>query len=102
LLASLVGNHRRKLEGMSLDALAADWRRPIFRLIVLLRLAVVLHRARSSAVLPPLRLTAGNDRLEVEFPKCWFSANPLTHADLILEQEFLAARGFELAFQAGD
>jgi exopolyphosphatase/guanosine-5'-triphosphate,3'-diphosphate pyrophosphatase len=99
-LASLVGNHRRKLEGMTLDMLNPEWRGPIFKLIVLLRLAVVLNRSRSAAEQPELRLTGSNDRLDVEFPRHWFGANPLTHADLIEEQELLAGRGFELALHA--
>ena len=100
LLAALVGNHRRKLEEMSLDALKSDWRGPVFRLIVLLRLAVVLNRSRSPAELPSLQLTGTANRLEVSFPRLWFGANPLTHADLMQEQEFLAARGFELVLKA--
>jgi exopolyphosphatase/guanosine-5'-triphosphate,3'-diphosphate pyrophosphatase len=97
LLACLVGNHRRKLELASLDALNADWRTPMLRLVVLLRLAVVLNRARSSEPPPAIQLTGGVNQLEAIFPKRWFTANPLTHADLMQEQEYLAARGFELA-----
>ena len=100
LLASLVGNHRRKLEGPGLDTLKPGWQVPIFRLIILLRLAVVLNRSRSPAEQPTLKLEGGVDGLEVEFPKHWFSANPLTHADLLQEQEFLAPRGFELKLRA--
>jgi exopolyphosphatase/guanosine-5'-triphosphate,3'-diphosphate pyrophosphatase len=100
-LASLVGNHRRKLEGVMLDSLKSEWRGPIFKLIVLLRLAVVLNRSRSTTELPALNLRGGADRVEVELPKHWFDANPLTYADLQQEQEFLAARGFELALKAG-
>lgn len=99
LLASLIGNHRRKLEGMWLDTLKPDWRDPVFKLIVLLRLAVVLHRARSPAELPPLQLKGSANRLEVSFPRHWFTANPLTHADLIQEQTFLADHGFDLALK---
>jgi exopolyphosphatase / guanosine-5'-triphosphate,3'-diphosphate pyrophosphatase len=96
LLAALVGNHRRRLDDMSLDSLRPEWRGPIFKLIVLLRLAVVMNRARSSAELPGLGLVGGDNTLKVRFPKHWFSANPLTHADLVQEQAFLAARGFDL------
>jgi exopolyphosphatase/guanosine-5'-triphosphate,3'-diphosphate pyrophosphatase len=96
LLASLVGNHRRGFDGVSLDALKADWRGPIFRLIVLLRLAVVLNRARSTEDRPEMRLSANDNSLSVMLPKSWFTANPLTHADLIQEREFLAKRGFDL------
>jgi len=96
LLASLVGNHRRSFEGVALDALKADWRGPIFKLIVLLRLAVVLNRARSTEERPPVQLKGGDNNLAVMLPKNWFGANPLTHADLIQEQEFLAERKFDL------
>jgi exopolyphosphatase / guanosine-5'-triphosphate,3'-diphosphate pyrophosphatase len=96
LLASLVGNHRRGFEGVALDALNDDWRGPIFKLIVLLRLAVVLNRARTSEDRPEMRLSGSKDTLVVSLPKGWFTANPLTHADLIQEQGFLAKRGFEL------
>jgi exopolyphosphatase/guanosine-5'-triphosphate,3'-diphosphate pyrophosphatase len=97
LLACLVGNHRRKLELSLLDNLKLDWQTPMLRLIVLLRLAVVLNRARSSEESPDIQLTGSINRLEATFPRHWFSANPLTHADLMQEQELLAARGFELA-----
>lgn len=103
LLASLVGNHRRKFEGVALDALQPEWREPIFKLTILLRLAVVLNRARRAAAeLPEVRLEGGRNRLEVGFPRQWFGANPLTYADLLQEQEFLAARGFDLVLKAGD
>jgi exopolyphosphatase/guanosine-5'-triphosphate,3'-diphosphate pyrophosphatase len=96
LLASLVGNHRRGFEGVALDSLKSDWRGPIFRLIVLLRLAVVLNRARSTEERPEMRLTGGENSLTVTLPKGWFTANPLTHADLSQEAGFLAKRGFDL------
>jgi exopolyphosphatase/guanosine-5'-triphosphate,3'-diphosphate pyrophosphatase len=102
LLAALVGSHRRKLEDLSLDALKPDWRQPIFRLIVLLRLAVVLQRPRGPVVLPTLVLNGGHKQLEVCFPRNWFGRNPLTQADLIQEQEFLAARDFSLELKAGE
>jgi exopolyphosphatase/guanosine-5'-triphosphate,3'-diphosphate pyrophosphatase len=102
LLSALVGNHRRRFEGLTLDSLKQEWRGPIFKLTVLLRLAVVLHRARSPVELPAMGLSGGPNHLEIVFPKHWFGANPLTHADLIEEQEFLEARGFALVLKAGD
>jgi exopolyphosphatase/guanosine-5'-triphosphate,3'-diphosphate pyrophosphatase len=100
LLAALVGNHRRKFEGMTLDALKQDWRGPIFKLIVLLRLAVVLNRARGPGELHAVQLSGGPNHLELVFPKHWYGANPLTHADLIQEQGFLDVRGFALKLKA--
>jgi len=96
LLASLVTFHRRKLEDPFLDELPATWRGPMQRLIVLLRLAVLLHRSRSPSDLPAIGLVAGNDSLALRFPDGWLDANPLTAADLEQETAWLAARGFEL------
>jgi exopolyphosphatase/guanosine-5'-triphosphate,3'-diphosphate pyrophosphatase len=101
LLAAIVGNHRRKLEELALAALKPDWREPIFKLIVMLRIAVVLNRSRSPSERPSIRTQGGINRLELEFPKQWLGRHPLTHADLIQEQEFLAARGFELGLRSG-
>ena len=97
LLATLVASHRRKLDELVLDVLPADWHAPLFKLIVLLRLAVLLNRARSPVELPSFKLVAGTNRLEIEMPKTWIANNALTQADLGQEQEFLESRGFELS-----
>lgn len=102
LLATLVGFHRRKLDLLQLDALPERWRATTFKLIVLLRLAVLLNRSRSPVELPPIELAAGAHRLELRFPKAWLASNPLTQADLGQEQAWLAARGFELKLGSRD
>jgi exopolyphosphatase/guanosine-5'-triphosphate,3'-diphosphate pyrophosphatase len=96
LLSTLVGSHRRKLDDLNLDTLPGSWRGPLFKLIVLLRLAVLLNRARSPVELPLLRLVGGTNLLELEIANAWIANNPLTRADLDQEQEFLQSRGFEL------
>ena len=96
LLAALVEFHRRKLDDPFLDGLPAGWRGPMFKLIVLLRLAVLLNRTRSPVELPQIVLTPGKDVLSVRFPADWLANNPLTEADLAQEQAWLEARGFEL------
>jgi exopolyphosphatase / guanosine-5'-triphosphate,3'-diphosphate pyrophosphatase len=101
LLATLVGFHRRKLDDLNLQTLPENWRSPMFKLIVILRLAVLLNRARSPLELPPLRLAAGQDWLEVGLPGAWIANNPLTQADLGQEQALLSARGFELRVTVG-
>jgi exopolyphosphatase/guanosine-5'-triphosphate,3'-diphosphate pyrophosphatase len=100
LLATLIGSHRRKLDDLKLDVLPDNWHVPLFRLIVLLRLAVLLNRARSPVDLPPLRLVGSVNKLELDIAKAWMANNPLTQADLSQEQEFLQSRGFELALGA--
>jgi exopolyphosphatase/guanosine-5'-triphosphate,3'-diphosphate pyrophosphatase len=96
LLASLVTFHRRKLDDPFLGELPRPWQAPIFKLIVLLRLAVLLNRSRSPTDLPAIGLVAGKDSLALRFPAGWLDANPLTAADLEQEQEWLGARGFDL------
>ena len=97
LVAKLVACHRRKLDGMSLDALPESWRVPLFRLIVLLRLAVLLNRTRSSVRLPDLGLVCEPDGLKVLLPRTWYAENALTQADLGQEQAWLETCGFELS-----
>jgi exopolyphosphatase/guanosine-5'-triphosphate,3'-diphosphate pyrophosphatase len=96
LVASLVTLHRRKLDDPFLDELPDSWRAPMFKLVVLLRLATLLHRSRSPSDLPAIALSTGKDALELKFPQGWLDANPLTAADLTQEIEWLKARGFEL------
>jgi exopolyphosphatase/guanosine-5'-triphosphate,3'-diphosphate pyrophosphatase len=99
LLATLVGFHRRKLDELVLETLPENWREPLFKLIVLLRLAVLLNRARSPVELPPLALSGGKSRLTLKLPRAWIANNPLTQADLTQEQAFLEARGFDLRIE---
>lgn len=101
LLAKLVGFHRRKLEHLDLADLPESWRGTIFGLLVILRLAVLLNRARSPAQLPPIRLEPAIRSLRIVFPAGWLEQNPLTAADLIQEQAWLGARGYELRVDAG-
>ncbi len=96
LLARLVGAHRRKFAQQGLEDLIPPWDRSALYLIVLLRLAVLLHRGRSPVALPPIVLTAAYRSLEIEFPGRWLKDHPLTYADLLQETEHLSATGFRL------
>jgi exopolyphosphatase / guanosine-5'-triphosphate,3'-diphosphate pyrophosphatase len=62
----------------------------------MLRLAVLLHRGRSPAALPPIELRATPKSLEVEFPARWLKDHPLTSADLQQETDYLRLAGFRL------
>jgi len=63
---------------------------------LLLRLAVVLHRGRSSVALPPIKLIPRQDALEMRFPPGWLDDHPLTVADFQLASENLKSVGFRL------
>jgi exopolyphosphatase/guanosine-5'-triphosphate,3'-diphosphate pyrophosphatase len=96
LLACLVGAHRRKVLLERAEELMPPWHNKALFLIVLLRLAVLLHRGRSRSPLPAIKLTPRNRSLELQFPRGWLKDQALTRADLLQEVEFLRPIGFRL------
>jgi exopolyphosphatase/guanosine-5'-triphosphate,3'-diphosphate pyrophosphatase len=96
ILSAVVGAHRRKVSVDSLQELTPPWHIKAEYLIVLLRLAVLLHRGRSATALPKLELQAKGRSLEIVFPKGWLDAHPLTATDLENEIEYLKAGAFRL------
>jgi exopolyphosphatase/guanosine-5'-triphosphate,3'-diphosphate pyrophosphatase len=101
LLALLVGGHRRKLVLEGVEELIPPWDRRAPYLIVLLRLAVLLHRGRSDARRPAVELLAKPRALELNFPPRWLADHPLTTADLQQEIEFLKLQDFRLRVFSG-
>jgi exopolyphosphatase/guanosine-5'-triphosphate,3'-diphosphate pyrophosphatase len=98
-LAVLVRLHRRKFDAAELAGMSDDERERLQRLCVLLRLAVVLNRSRSSAALPVVNASAEKNRITLRFPSTFLAEHPLTLADLEGEQEMMRAAGMELAFE---
>jgi len=96
LLAIMVGSHRRKPAIEEAGELAAPWDKRAPAMTLLLRVAVLLHRGRSTVALPELKLAARADALEIRFPPGWLDDHPLTVADLQLEIENLKGVGFRL------
>jgi exopolyphosphatase/guanosine-5'-triphosphate,3'-diphosphate pyrophosphatase len=96
LLARLVGGHRRRLNLEGVEELLPPWDSKVQYLIVLLRLAALLHRGHNSAALPAIELNATPKSLEVQFPAKWLKEHPLTSADLQQEFEYLRDAGFRL------
>ena len=96
LLACLVGSHRRKAALERAEELMPPWHSKALYLTVVMRLAVLVHRGRSKAALPLIRLTARGRSLEVRFPRGWLTEHPLTRADLQQEVDFLKAVNFRL------
>jgi len=98
LLALLIAAHRGKPKPRrrAYETPPGRARKLATRLTTLLRLAVRLHRERSSQepVAPTLRLQDGILRLE--FGKGWLDAHPLTRQDLAQEAERLVGLGVEL------
>lgn len=96
LLAIMVGSHRRKPAIEEKDELTAPWDKRAPAMTLLLRLAVLLNRGRSSVALPDIKLTPRDGALEVRFPADWLDDHPLTVADLQSEIENLKTVGFRL------
>ena len=101
LLSRLVGSHRRKLTFEGLDDLIPPWDRLAVHLILILRLAVLLHRDRSEAPLPQVSLVPRGRTLELRFGLRTLRDHPLTAADLQQEVEYLEAQGMRLRIFTG-
>ncbi len=97
-LAALIRGHRRKFPVDVFSALPAARRSAARRLCVLLRLAVLLHRARGEINLSGMRVSAGERSLRVRFTRGWLGKQPLTQADLVQEAAWLRAAGLRLEF----
>jgi len=93
-LATLVRSHRRKLPEDE-----AEPGESLLRLVVVLRLAVLLHRSRDSEPLPHIDIQIKNQKILLRFPQDWLSCNPLTKLDL--EQEALYLASLPLTLKIG-
>jgi exopolyphosphatase/guanosine-5'-triphosphate,3'-diphosphate pyrophosphatase len=98
-LAAMVRSHRRKFPVAFLRELGGARKGPLQHLAILLRLAVILHRARTADPVPPVALEPGKDSLALAFPDGWLEAHPLTRGDLEAEAAYLEAAGFLLTFR---
>jgi len=96
-LARIVLAHRGKLErAQDLPADSPDW-----LLIFGLRLAVILHRSRDDAPLPPISLRRSGRGVAVAVDQAWLAASPLTAAALEEEGRQWSALGMELKLKSG-
>lgn len=101
VLSALVRCQRRGVPGMVIDALPDRLSLSVLRSVILLRLAVLLHRSHDPAALPPLRFGVDTREVELRLPKRWLDAHALTRADLDTEREHLEDIGFRLHVKAG-
>ena len=97
-LAFLIYSQRHQVNVSLQKQLPRAWRVKALRLAMLLRLAVLLNRSRSTVDLPPMVLLVGEQSLQLRLDPDWLQSNPLTVADLEREQVFLQEIGYELDF----
>jgi exopolyphosphatase / guanosine-5'-triphosphate,3'-diphosphate pyrophosphatase len=99
-LAALLRCHRRNPAVARIEALPERLAGPVRRLMLLLRLAVLLHRGHDPRQPPAVRLRLDGNRLELSLPEDWLGSHPLTRADLETERETLAGIGYRLQVDA--
>jgi len=97
-LAFLIDSQRYQIGDRLRSQLPRAWRETALRLALLLRLAVLLNRSRSSKDLPKIDLTVADSALRLQFDPAWLGSNPLTVSDLEREQDYLESVGYELTF----
>ena len=98
VLASIIRSHRRKFSQMLFNELPSPWNTDAPYLTVILRLSVLLHRNRHEHDKPDFKITLIKSKISLQFADAWLSQSPLTHADLILEADYLKSAGFKLEF----
>ncbi|OQK16329.1 exopolyphosphatase [Methyloprofundus sedimenti] len=96
LLSTLVLAHRRKIPLKKIKELPPPWNKVAIYMVIILRLAVILQRNRNSAATPEFKVTLEQNALSIQFPDNWLENAPLTQADLMLEEAYLAKAKFSL------
>ena len=99
LLSALIHGHRRKFPIDVFENLPASLVTPAKRLAVILRLAVLLHRGRSSFLPKQCSAEANGKTLKLNFQQEWLSQHPLTQADMQQEKLWLKNIGISLKFK---
>jgi exopolyphosphatase/guanosine-5'-triphosphate,3'-diphosphate pyrophosphatase len=98
VLAAMVRGHRRKFPTAIFDALPKDVVSCTKLLCILLRLSVLIHRARSAVAKPVPRLEVEDHRISLVFPQDWIAHHPMTHKELEQEADYLESAGYLLRF----
>ena len=98
LLSTMVVGHRRKFPLSLFEELPSNVVTPAKRVVIILRLAVLLHRGRGGLTSDVLVAKAEGQQINITFSEGWLLNNPLTEADLKQEQSWLKTIGVKLSF----
>jgi exopolyphosphatase / guanosine-5'-triphosphate,3'-diphosphate pyrophosphatase len=102
MLAVILRCHRRKPDQSIIDILPERLRRSGARVTALLRLAVLLQRARGTEALPTFELKTEEKALQLRLPGSWVEAHPLTRTDLEQERDYLKHIDIKLQVKASE
>ena len=95
-MADLVRSQRRALDSDVIEELEAVAGTAATRVVLLLRLAVTLNRARDPNGPPEFELVGDERGYELNFPGEFLDEHPLTKADLTQEQTYLQNAGYKI------
>jgi exopolyphosphatase / guanosine-5'-triphosphate,3'-diphosphate pyrophosphatase len=102
MLSLLVRCHRRGVADKVTEHLPERDVLRARKLATLLRLSAVIHRGRSNAPLPAMKLSSvGGSGLKLRFPAEWLNLHPLTRADLKQEHDAIEKLGIKLSVVSG-
>jgi len=99
LLAALVLSHRSKLRVDNFKQLMKPFVKAGKHMCILLRIAVLLHRGRTSQSIPEIDINISHKNINLCFPDNWLDKHSMTLADLIKEINYLDAAGYKLSFE---
>ncbi|WP_438862719.1 exopolyphosphatase [Neptunicella sp.] len=99
LLAMLAGVHRKKIRLAELPELDQYDTGQVYKLIALLRLAVLLNIQRQDDSVPKLDVQSKNSVISLTFADQWLDEQPLLAADLAREAEQIHTLKIELQFE---
>ncbi len=99
-VAVLVRTHRRSVPKSAFEMIPDRLLAHARRSAALLRLAVLLHRARDGEALPSLQLNVDGDRLTLSLDPDWLQAHTLLRADLEREIDDMRGLGMQLQLAA--
>ncbi len=95
-LGALVNAHRLKLRA---DQFSDFYKtESMFRLAILLRIAVLLYRGRSKQAIPVPEISFSEKSVVLDFDREWLTRHALTRYDLEEEQKILSRIGYSLIF----
>ncbi len=97
VLSALVRLHRRKLALEAVERDTGHGKCKLLRMIIILRLAILLSRNRTTARIPAA--AAAGKTVELDFGGAWLAEHPLTEADLETETACLAATDYKLRYR---
>lgn len=97
-MSVLVRCHRKKISKKLFKNIAEEQQQTALYLVVLLRLAALLHRSRKEETAVIEEITAGRNELTIRFAEDELQNHPLQLASLEQETDYLHNVGFTLQF----